>query len=397
VSGQTPSTPRVRVFLDCGFCDGSFLRQEITFVDYVRRREDADVHVLVTRSDTGGGGRLWNVTFIGLRRFDGVDERLTYMQAGTNTDDETRRGFARVFGVGLVRYAAESPAAPRLQVTYEPPRGAAAAPVHDPWNFWVFNATVNGELSGEQASSGRSLEGSVSANRTTADWKIALNGSGQYEENRYDLDEGDTYHAVSRRMNASALVTRSVTPHWSAGLIGTAGSSTFQNFRFRERVAPGIEWNLFAYPESSRRILTVRYSAGIQHFDYDEETIYGRLRETLWDHRLRTSLGLRQPWGSASSSVEFAQYLGAPDKYRLSASGRIDVRIFRGFSLDISGDFSRRYDQIYLPRQDATAEEILVRQRELASDYEYGLDFGVSYSFGSIFNNIVNARFRDGI
>jgi hypothetical protein len=395
---QTPSpTPRVRVFLDCQFCDENFLRQEITFVDYVRRREDADVHVLVTRSDTGGGGRLWNVAFIGLGRFESVDEHLTYAAAGTNTADETRRGFARVFALGLVRYAAESPAAPRLGVTYEPPGEQSAAPINDPWNFWVFSASVNGEFRGEQASSGRSVEGSASANRTTADWKIDLDAWGEYEDNRYNLDEGDTYHAVSRRMNVGALVTRSLTPHWSAGLVSTVGSSTFQNYRFRGRLAPGIEWNLFAYPESSRRILTVLYSAGIQHFDYYEQTIYGRQQEMLWDHRLQTSLGLQQPWGSASSSVEFAQYLDALDKYRLSAHGRVDVRLFKGFSVDLSGDFSRRYDQIYLPKGNATAEEILIRQRELASNYEYEFEFGVSYSFGSIFNNIVNARFRNAL
>lgn len=395
-AAQTPSASRIRVFLDCQFCDENFLRQEITFVDYVRRREDADVHVLVTRSDTGGGGHLWTLAFIGLGRFDGIDQRLTYAASGTNTSDETRRGFSRVFALGLVRYAAESPAASRLGITYEPPSGAPAV-VDDPWNFWVFSASLNGEFRGERASNGRSVEGSASANRTTADWKFDLDVWGEYEDNRFVLDEGDVYHAVSRRMNSGALIVRSLTPHWSAGAVGTVGSSTFQNYRFRGRAAPAIEWNLFPYADSSRRILTVLYSAGLQRFDYYEETIYGLLEETLWDHRVQTSLGLEQPWGSASSSVEFSQYLDALDKYRLSARGQLDVRLFRGLSLDISGELSRRYDQIYLPKGDATSEEILIRQRELASNYEYEFEFGVSYSFGSIFNNIVNARFRNAL
>jgi hypothetical protein len=33
------------VFLDCDRCDGDYIRKEVTFVDYVRTREDADVHV----------------------------------------------------------------------------------------------------------------------------------------------------------------------------------------------------------------------------------------------------------------------------------------------------------------------------------------------------------------
>ena len=39
----------LRVFLDCGRdCDRDYLRREITFIDYVRDRRDAQVHVLVT-------------------------------------------------------------------------------------------------------------------------------------------------------------------------------------------------------------------------------------------------------------------------------------------------------------------------------------------------------------
>ena len=48
-------TPRqqedfLRMFLDCPtfFCDMDFFRRQIGFVDYVRDRRDADVHVLVT-------------------------------------------------------------------------------------------------------------------------------------------------------------------------------------------------------------------------------------------------------------------------------------------------------------------------------------------------------------
>ncbi len=51
----------LRVFLDCGPCDDDYLRQEITFVNYVRDRPDAQVHVLVTREGTGGGGRAWTL------------------------------------------------------------------------------------------------------------------------------------------------------------------------------------------------------------------------------------------------------------------------------------------------------------------------------------------------
>ncbi|MEO6236081.1 MAG: hypothetical protein ABIQ52_03725 [Vicinamibacterales bacterium] len=64
--------------------------------------------------------------------------------------------------------------------------------------------------------------------------------------------------------------------------------------------------------------------------------------------------------------------------------------------MNMSGEFSRTRDQIYLPLGEASTEEILLRQRQLLTGYEYSFDFGFGYSFGSIFNNIVNPRFGGG-
>jgi len=121
----------VRVFLDCSRCDQEFLRREVTFIDYVRNREDADVHVLVTTQETGGGGTQFTLQFIGLGPFQGIDYSLTYAAPQMATADETRRGFARVFKLGLIRYAAETSAADRLHVTFEKPRDGASTQVVD--------------------------------------------------------------------------------------------------------------------------------------------------------------------------------------------------------------------------------------------------------------------------
>jgi hypothetical protein len=143
-------------------------------------------------------------------------------------------------------------------------------------------------------------------------------------------------------------------------------------------------------------MFTVQYTVGYDRFDYEEETIFGKLKETLADHRLGTSLSMRQPWGSVSGSVDFTQYLNKPDKYRLSTFGDASVRLFKGFSFSVFGSASRTRDQINLRALGATPEEILVRQRQLASGYSYFMHFSVNYSFGSIFNNIVNPRFGGG-
>ena len=53
-------------------------------------------------------------------------------------------------------------------------------------------------------------------------------------------------------------------------------------------------------------------------------------------------------------------------------------------------------DQLSLPIEEATQEEILLHQRKIATDYDYNISFGFRYTFGSIYSNVVNSRFGSG-
>ena len=388
--------PLVRVFLDCPRCDEDYLKREVTFIDYVRNREDADVHVLVTTQETGGGGVQFTLKFIGIGRFQGQEQTLIYNSPQTATSDERRAGFAERLRVGLVRYAVDSSIVDRLRVSFEKAAGTTTGQ-HDPWNYWVFRIGTSGDVNGEELSKGRSFRGSASATRTTDAWRMGFEASGRYNDSKFLIDEEDgsrtTIVSVNRRLETEGIVVKSLTPHWSVGFSGEAGSETFRNYALQARIAPGIEYDVFPYSESSRRLLTVNYTVGYDYHRYREVTIYDKTQEQLLDHRLEGGISFRQPWGSISAVTNFSQYLTDPSKYSVGTFGGANIRVFKGFSVSVFGEFSRTRDQIYLPRGQASTEEILLRQRQLATGYQYFVNFGVSYSFGSIFNNIVNPRF----
>ena len=71
----------LRVFVDCQECrqdDLDFFRGDITFVDHVRDRAEAQVHVLITSNATGGGGDARTLTFIGRGAFAAMNDTLRH-------------------------------------------------------------------------------------------------------------------------------------------------------------------------------------------------------------------------------------------------------------------------------------------------------------------------------
>jgi len=396
---QEPGPPQLqalRVFLDCGRCDFDHLRREVAFVDYVRERSDAQVHVLVTSQETGGGGDEYSFFFIGQREFASREDTLRWTSRQDATDDEVRDGLTRTFALGLVPYVVRTEVAASLELRYRaqsPPR--PQAPADDPWHLWVFRVQVGGSMSGERRERSASLEGSFSASRVTDQLKLDFSTEYDYSEDIFELSDRREV-SISRNWDIDAFTVWSLGPRWSAGFQARASRSTRVNQDLALEVAPALEYSLFPYTESTRRQITVAYAVGAVRYDYEELTLFDRMRETRGQQRLEIGAGFQQPWGEIDFSLEGSSYLHDFARHRVDLFSRLDVRLFRGLSLDIEANVARIKDQLYLPRREIPDDEILLRRRELGTDYEYDLELGFSYFFGSPFNNIVNPRMARG-
>lgn len=401
--------PTVRLFLDCqatGCRDMDFFRTEIQFVNWVRDRRDSDVHLLITAQATGAGGRSYDLLFMGLGRFEGMADTLTYVSAFDATPDELRRGMADIMKIGLMRYVGLTSVAREILIGLRGPGGpggggpggrpeSMAAPEDDPWDFWVFRLSTSGYWSGESTYSSGSVYSSVSANRVTEEWKTTLGLTGSFSRTEYDLGSRTEVNR-QESYSASGVLVKSLGPQWSAGLRAHLGRTTRYNQQLSTRLAPVLEYNFFPYAESTRRQLTAQYSVGLVYYDYEEETIFDQTEETRVDESLDVSLSLRQPWGTVSTSVTGSHYLHNAKLHNLSVGGSLNLRLFRGFSLNLGGTYARVQDQLYIIKGDLSEEDILLRRRALRTDYYSFLNFGLQYSFGSIFNNVVNPRIGGG-
>lgn len=394
---QTPSQP-VSVYLDCGMgCDTDYIRTEITHVDWVRDRADADVHILLTSQPTAGGGTQYTLAFLGRRRFEGRGDTLTVVTAQAATPDDSRRAITRTIQLGLVPFLARTDIASRLSLRVEPQQSAqaAAAPRRDRWNLWVYSIGFNANLNGERTQQFNSLGGNASARRTTEQWKIQLNARENYRESKFDFS-GTKSTFINRTYSFDQLVVKSLGPRLSAGFRGAIGSSTFENKRLYWRAGPAVEYDIFPYSESTRRMFTLQYAAGVESFDYNEETIYFKFSETRPVHSLSVNLSQNQPWGSVNVGAEAGQYLDETNRNFAAIFGGTGLRLFKGFNLNLSGHFSSIRNQLYLARRGATPEEVLLQQRRLQTNYSYFVFTGVSYTFGSVLSPVVNPRFGRG-
>jgi len=188
------------------------------------------------------------------------------------------------------------------------------------------------------------------------------------------------------------MVVKSLGRHWSAGIFFDLYSNTVRNTRLGLHLTPAIEFSLFPYEVSERKRFTIDYKIGPRLQNYHEETIFGAMRERFAQQSLRAILYLRQPWGSIETSLEGRHHLQDFKKNRLVFENELSLRLVEGLSLWIDLDVEIIHDQVYLPARDATLEEILLKRRDLLTDYEVSGKIGLSYTFGSIYNTVVNRR-----
>jgi hypothetical protein len=367
-----------------------YLRREIPYVNYVRDIRDAGVYIISTSQRTGSGGAEYTFFLVGQHEFAGMRDTISFV----TTPDETTEGYrtkeVNTLKMGLMRYVAKTPLSKYMNITFTEPLSQTVST--DIWNSWVFKGSLSGYLSGQKTYKYSYFSGNVSAARITEDWKINLNVRYYKNTSRYIIDD-NTVESISDSKYITGLVVKSISDHWSVGGSSRIGSSSYSNEKIKYSLAPGIEYDLFPYSESTRRQLRLLYSAGINFVSYMDSTIYDKIKENLWIHSLSASYEVVQKWGSIDFTLEYNNYLHDWSKNNLSFNGYFDLRVAKGLSLNFGGGASMIHDQLNLVKQDLTYDEILLQRKEIATQYEYFVSFGLSYTFGSIYNNVVNPRF----
>ena len=387
------SKKQLNFFLECEACDFTFVRQELEFVSFVRDPKLADVHILSSHSHTGSGGRKFFIQFIGLKTFDGQNFDYEYLAEQSETDDQTRKGLLKLIQTGVLQYYSKSGLLNQVEINLDENELTESEElIADPWKLWVFQLEAGSYFQKEETQNEYTFNTEIRIDKVTEAWKTRLEGRYQiYRENYFD--DGEKIENNQNETEIDANYIKSLSPHWSAGMFGGYSAQTYLNIKHLYEIAPGIEYNIFPWDVSNRKIFTFRYQAGVRNYRYNEITIYDKMEELLFYEELSLNLQLVQPWGTVETSLEGRHYFHDFSKNRLILDAEISVRITKQFSVFCELEAQVVHDQLYLPKGDASLEDILLERRKQATTYELGGQVGFRFTFGSIYNSVVNERF----
>jgi len=383
----------INIFLDCRTrsCNESYIREQIPFVNYVRNKDDADLHLLITTQRTGSGGQEFTLEYIGNNEFADLDRTLMFFSAESDTDDETRNSLNDQIKKGLFFYIATLPVADNLTINYIPIELQNKVKTDDKWDFWVFELNADTNLEGEESEKQFSLRGEASAERITPEWKFEFEAQQYYQRRKFE-DDDTTRTFITESRGANLLAVKSLSDHWSVGGSSRIRSSTRDNLALLFNGSLALEYSVFPYEEYTQREITFLYRLTGGYYDYNEKTIYGKTSENLFEHQLRSNIRFTQPWGEFETQINASAYLHDLSKNRLVTESRLNFRIYRGLSIYVSGEYAWINNQLSIPAGNITDAEQLLNLRQRFTSYSYEVRFGLSFSFGSIYNNVVNPR-----
>ena len=382
------------VFLDCNFCDLNHIRSNVDYIDYVREPELADIHILASRMRSGADAFRYVFDFIGKQDFDGEGHELTFSDEPNSTRQQRAQRITKKIETGLIPFWIRTGMSDFLSLkvkNQEPTEENGLSEAEDPWNSWFFVLEGGGSARLESRKQNFTYWGRVRGDKVTEEWRIRNTLYVRQQHQRFENDEEVIISSLERNFFNSSIV-RSINDHFSAGILMAVSESTYGNLDLGTRIAPAFEYSIFPYSEVHRREVTLAYRFNQLYRDYHERTIYNQMEEGLWSQALVFSARFQQPWGSLFTQIEGSHFFRDFNQNRLEMNSRLSLRVTKGLALTLNGDFDIINDQRSLPAGEISFEDLLLSQRQIATNFRLSGSVGLRYTFGSMFNNVVNTR-----
>ena len=391
IKDKTNSSNNLKVYYDCQYCDVTFIKQNLNYVEFVRDQKYSDVHVLINSQANGSGGEGVMIQFIGQNELAKLTDTLKYSTNPNMTKDDERRIQLRYVELGLMRFFIEKGLESKIELSIKK-NITENEIVDDPWDSWVFKLSASGWFKGQEAYKNSNVNFSLNVKRVTEKNKFNLWSNVNVNSSIYSFEDEEIINN-QKSMNLYLSDVISINDHWSYGIFTNAKNSIYSNYQVSTGLKAGLEYDLFKYSESANKQLTLTYKLGGLYNDYYDTTVFNKKTELLGEQSISLASSFKQKWGNVTGVVTFDSYLQDINLNQLEFYLNLNIRLFKGLSWRINGNYTVQHNQINLKKTGASLEEVLLQQQQLKSGYNYWFNTGLSYSFGSIYNTVVNPRF----
>ena len=380
---------KIKVFLNCP-CDDDYLKQNTLFFDYVRDMDLADIEVFVFEITNASGGSNFSFNFKGKNKFN--KEYVISKTIPQNTSfNKSRKSLLDTYKLGMASFLSNTDYQSQVEVNFNNNNLFPENLTKDKWKNWVFEVYGSFNFENEKSINEEEYNFGIDIDRVTNNWRFRSDFEIDRSIRFFSGGE-QNYSSERESFYFSASLVKSISNHFSTGIFSSYTQDTYRNYKSSYNISPAIEYNFIPYNEVLTREVTLAYKLGYNLFRYIDETIYGFEDQKMFNHSLTLNLRFREKWGSIYSYLVGSQFLDLPEQNRLTINNNLNIRIIRGLSVRISAYFRFIRDQINLPKGAASVEDLLLRQRQISTNFQNRISMGLSYTFGSIFNNIVNQR-----
>ena len=381
------------LFIKCDRCDDNFLKNEINYVNHVREQGLADIQLFIYRNRNANNGNRYTLDFIGKNNFS---EKKLSLFLDTNprlTRDNVRNELKRKIDLGLVYFLVDSEISDKINISFDTliNNNESYELSSDKWKNWVFQSAGELNFENETSRNESNVRIELDADKVTDKIKLQFDIDFERSNSKYE-NQDNTFISKRNRKSFGAKSVWSINNKWSAGFNAGASGDTYQNIDFRYYIMPAIEYSFFPYYEFVRREMVINYRIGYGYRNYIEETIYNKLEENVYLHQLAFETRFRQPWGEIYTNLRAKSFLHDPSKNSFSLDSWFSIRVFEGLSVRFGGEIELIRDQLSLPKGNASIEDLLLQQQEIATDFRSEFRIAIGYTFGSAFNNYLNSR-----
>ncbi len=362
--------------------ESEYNKVKIPYVNYVRDLEDADVYIITTTIETGSGGQAYTFYITGQNEYSNMSDTVSFFTNPDATTDEIREKTANHLQMALMRYVQKTPLADNIRIDYN----GNISPIisTDKWNNWVFTPSFSFSYNDAEANNSSRTYFQLHIDKVTEDLKINMTINYQKNKNEYS-----NYTNTNERKQGNLVIVKSMSDHFSYGAFLSAKSNPSSNTKFQYDVTTGIEYDLYPYSEFLRRQLRIAYWVGYSSRKYENTTFWGGDERNDWIHTLSAAYNILQKWGSVNISANYTNTLDNWSNNSLDLESYMNIRVTKGLMFTVSGSYSLFKSE--------TFSSLIGEYPGILLDKHHStsVSCGIAYTFGSIYRNVVNPRFRN--